>query len=153
MAKFDAALAKRNREALQDASPLFDQINEAWDKIERFFRKQGILRAVSYPYQSLYEWNGNEEVEIGNHLLGIQKHKGKWRVCYGVEYDRAPPPFEVSWTPVTACGASLRIELFDHVAGLFERLVKSNEDYIPEMEQALEKWHEVLSDLEVGAED
>ncbi len=149
MAGIDAALKKRNKQIILQANPLFDELNSAWDKIEKFFRTQGILQSAYYSYDVAVVWpNQNESQQVGEFLIGIQKLKGKWHICHGVlEYRDG----EISgWTPVAECSTELRIELLDHVDKLFERLVEANEKYVPEIEQAVAKSQSVLKDLGIS---
>ena len=144
MPKFDAALIKRNQKALKQAAPLFDRINHAWDEIEDFFRKQGVLRPASFTYRNWSESNGQGEWG-GQRLLGVEKVKGKWRICHGDLYDNGP--LDVSWMPMAECGIELRIEMLEYVGELFAVMVKSNEEYIAEIEQAVALSDEVLANL------
>lgn len=146
MSKLDAALVQRNKQAIEAASPLFDELNKSWDQIEKFLRKQGILHEVEHQIGTL------DDLQYGayaSRLIGIQKRKGEWRVCYGVVHFQDPDE-DAGWIPVTECTTDLRIELLEHVAGLFEELVKSNEKFVPEMEKAVAKSHSVLADLGIA---
>ena len=143
MSKLDDALVKRNQEAMKAVSPLFDELNKTWEKIEQFFRKQGILRDVELALKPL------EDVQYGPYadtLIGIQKRRGEWRICYGISHYNNPNQ-ETDWTAIPECSTELRVELLDHVKDLFAELVKTNEEFIPELEQAVAKSHNVLEEL------
>ena len=146
MAKVDAALKKRNHEALSEVAPLFDQLNAAWEKIEDFFRSQGILAPTYISYAPLECWHNSVEPEtVGELVLGIEKIKGKWRICHSA-YDYRQGEVG-TWTPVSDCSTELRTELLDHVGKLFEKLVESNEKYVPEVQKAVAKSAAVLKEL------
>lgn len=145
MAKIDAALIERNRMALKQVSPLFDQLNDSWAKIEDFFRRQGILQSAEHSYGELKHWHNPAESEVyGEKLIGVQKIKGKWRICYGEFHHQHG---DSDWTPVSDCNVDVRTEMLNHVGKLFEVLVDANEKYVPELEQAVVKSHSVLDEL------
>lgn len=146
MPSFDAALIQRNQAALAKASPLLDKLSKSWEQIEQFFRKQGILRGARYQYGSIYGDFPRED-ELGAKLLGVQKVKGTWRICYGEEL-YTHPDRDVDWVPVGDAPTAIRIGLLEHVGPLFEAMVKSNEGYLEEIEQAAAKAQSVLADLE-----
>ncbi len=114
MSKLDDALIQRNKEAMQQASPLFDELNKAWTKIEVFFRKQGILRDACLSIGSIEQWTPGGPEDVAGRLIGVVKVSGKWRVCYGIEHYHHPGD-EINWTPVADCGTELRMELLEHV--------------------------------------
>jgi hypothetical protein len=149
MAIGDSALRNRNKEIIQKATPLFDQLNESWEKIESFFRAQGILQSCYISYDQFGDWPQPDQFNAyGEELLGIEKHKGKWRICFAqLDYGSG----EISgWTPVTEGSTEIRILLLDHVGKLFEMLVESNEKFVPEIEQAVAKSHSVLKALGIS---
>lgn len=145
MAKLDAALSARNAEALQRVNPLFDEINQSWARIESHFQKQGILREVEHRVDTETVWTGNDYEPVGEISIGVQKRRGKWRICYGFMPFHGPG--EVEWTPITDCQIQTRIEFLEHVSKLFEKLVESNESYVPEVEKAVARSKEVLAEL------
>ena len=146
MSKLDAALLQRNKKTMQTVSPLFDELNKTWEEIEKFFRQQGILRDVLHGFGTLEDERYGPQADL---LIGIQKQRGEWRICYGTYYYNNPEDV-TNWTPVTECSTEVRIELLDHVNDLFEKLVKRNEEFIPELEQAVAKSHSVLEDLGIA---
>lgn len=148
MSSFDPALIQRNKAAIKQASPLLDQLSGTWDKIEKFFQSQGILRGACVGYQTVYQ-DPHEECPIAERLLGIQKVKGAWRICTGSEHYNYPED-GCDWKPIGEASTQLRIDLLEHVHPLFAAMVKSNEEYIKEIEKAAEKSRKVLSDLETA---
>lgn len=148
MPSFDPALIERNKAAIKQASPLLDKISKSWDDIEEFFRSQGILRGASIGYGTIYE-DPLEESPVGQDLLGIQKVKGAWRICVGSDMYRRPD-CSPNWKPIGEASTQLRIDLLEHVHALFAAMVKSNEEYIKEIEEAARKSQAVLSDLQIA---
>ncbi len=148
MSSFDPALIERNKAAIKQASPLLDQISKTWENIEKFFQSQGILRGACTGYQTIYQ-DPYGECPIGEHLLGIQKLKGAWRICVGMEHYNHPED-EFNWKPIGEASTQLRIELLEHVHSLFAAMVKSNEDYIKDIEEAAKKSQKVLSELQIA---
>lgn len=147
MANIDAALKKRNQESISVVTPLFDELNQAWEKIENFFRSQGILQPAHFAYAKVYEFDHAQE-PIGENLIAIEKLGGKWRICHG--YFHYPAAEYGDWTPISECSVDRRVLLLDHVASLFESLVESNEKYVPEIEKAVAKSQSVLKSLGIS---
>ena len=147
MAKADSALSTRNEAAVKAANPLFGELNNTWEKIEDFFRKQGVLRPVETTLWTFTMEMSPHAEDVGEYQIGIQKFKGKWRICFGTCYYQNPG---TDWQPITECPTDRRIELLDYVDRLYEALVKSNETYVPELEEAVQKSKKILCDLEIS---
>ena len=138
------ALEIRNKSITERANPLFEQINSNWEKVENYLRSKGIFRPASYTFGYLDNWQ--EQVRDGERQIGIQRAKGKWRICYGTMYYKSPGA-ETSWTPVTECDMETRTELLEYVPKLFEAVVNENEKFIPVLEAAVQKSNDVLRSL------
>ncbi|QEG39386.1 hypothetical protein UC8_13630 [Roseimaritima ulvae] len=148
MPSFDPAFLERNKAAIKQASPLLDQISQAWDEIEEFFKSQGILRGTWLCFDSIFS-GAHAQPPIGEELIGIQKIKGAWRICIG-ELIYADPEDDPNWKPIGEAPTHLRISLLDHVHPLFEELVRSNEEYVKDIEIAAKKSQAVLTDLNLA---
>lgn len=147
MVAIDPALVKRNQSILASASPLFEKLNQAWGEIDDFFRRNGVLVGCFVPVGYYYEDDRHDMQPIGEYVLGIQKIKGSWRVCYGTfDYRHAS---EISWTPVTECPIQERMDLLESVALLFGKVVETNEKYLEEIDAAVRKSDQVLAELNV----
>jgi hypothetical protein len=74
--------------------------------------------------------------------LGLQKIRGKWRICHGLDYDVFPD--REHWTPITECSAQVRVEAAEHLDKLREAVVKSAENFISRVDEAIEALAEVV---------
>lgn len=143
-------LEERNSTTIDRAEPMFAQVNSNWEKVESYLKAKGVLHSVEHSFGQLEKWLDPGTCDtFGDRLIGIQRVKGKWRVCYGTFY-YCDPNGETDWTPITECSMEIRIELLEHVPKLFEALVVANEKYIPTLEKAVEKSNEVLKNLGIS---
>ena len=117
------SLEQRNAKAINDAAPLYERINNAWAKAEEYIRDIGVLAPVEFCYDE-------DEVQA----FGVQKRKGKWRICVG-EYDNND---NVEWTPISDCSLDLRVTMMAHVPSLIEKVVEENELAVPSLQKVAE---------------
>src|SRR5688572_18852489 len=61
----------------------YDQLDLLWQEAEKQLARQHVPHPVDYQFGS-YQFEGDEESEgcIMYEWLGLQKVKGKWRICY-----------------------------------------------------------------------
>lgn len=141
MPKLNAALIERNAAIIAQANPLYEQINQNWEKVEAFLKARGVLAPVSYWYD--HDENGQE------FAIGIHKMSGKWRVCAGYSH-HSDPNEEETWTPISDVGIELRVALLDQIPALFGKLVESNENAVKALEEAAKKSSETLKALGIS---
>jgi len=114
----------------------YDQLNALWLKAEERLTKYHIPRSVEHIYRECLI----DERDPGSgpvwDCLGLQKVKGKWRICWG-SYCYSDPEPSV-WTPITECSAEIRVGAAMHLPGLEEAVVKSAETFIPRVDGAIQ---------------
>lgn len=147
MSEIEAALIERNRTAIGKAGPLFEKLNGSWERIEAFFRKQGILRPTQITVEYLYDARHNPPNEAyGGSLLGIERINGAWRVCVGNEhYDY--PDDSVNWIPISDAPTDVRLRMLEKIPDLFAKLTKSNEEYLSEIERGVVRAESIVTQL------
>ena len=130
-------LTGRAENARKELFDRYDQLNALWVKAEEELTRLHIPRPVHYTYAS-YDADpcDNEPWQI-HHCLGLQKVKGKWRICYCTMHD-AFPEMPEDWTPITESSAEIRVKAAKHLPGLREAAVTSAEAFIPEVGKAIE---------------
>ena len=81
-----------------------------------------------------------------NLCLGIAKHGGKWRVCFGC-YDCQQDPSEMTFRPVTDCAMDIRVGATKGVNKLKAEIVKASKEYLPEIDKGIEILENFLADV------
>lgn len=133
----------RNKRTLKEAGPLLDKLSLDWETIEKALASEGILRECHAGYRT-YQTHP-QEPEVGEYVIGVRKLGGDWRVGYAF-LDYRDGELD-NWTAIKDAPIAIRIELLDHVALLRERIAKSNEDFVTEIRDALEKSKAVAESL------
>jgi hypothetical protein len=138
-------LTDRAEKARETLFGRYDQLNALWLRAEEELTKFHIPRPVSYPYLKYEEDYQNPLSEV-NHCLGVQRIKGKWRVCHAFDYPyRGYPEFEPTWTPITDCSVEIRVQAAKHIPQLREAVVKSAEGFIPKVDEAIKELRNALN--------
>ncbi|MBI3468597.1 MAG: hypothetical protein HY000_36810 [Planctomycetes bacterium] len=126
--------AQRARKVLFDR---YDQINALWLKAEEQIVQFHIPRPVCYGYHTECEFTPCGEQPVVEHCLGVQKVKGKWRICYGTyPYNW---PADPDWKPITECSAEVRTAAAKHLPNLRQAVVECAEKFIAVADDAIEE--------------
>ena len=141
--------AERTRETLFDR---YDALNALWLEAEEQLTRLHIPRPV-YHEDNQYQDPANEPGAMTSQYLSLQKAKGKWRICHGLSDDWCGRDY--GWTPITECSAEVRVEAAMHVDKLRAKVVKSAEDFISTVDEAIrnqyKRWTRALSGKSVQA--
>jgi hypothetical protein len=113
----------------------YDALNALWLQAEEQLTRFHIPRPAYHSYDE-YQDFGNPPGAMTSKCLSLQKVKGKWRICYGL-YDEWCDR-DYGWTPITECSAQVRVEAARHVDKLREKVVKTAEDFIPRVDEAIQ---------------
>ena len=135
-------LEERAQKARDTLFSRYDVLNALW------LNAEGQLTQFHIPCPVYCKYDEHRDPKDGSgaatsKYLSLQKIKGKWRICYGVIYDWDLDPgyaWEVDpgWTPITECSAQVRVEAARHLDKLREQVVKSAEDFITEVDEAID---------------
>src|SRR5205807_7395386 len=135
-------LAQRADKARQELFVRYDQLNALLGKQEERLARYHIPRPVCHVYATRDLDHHNPNSGFYQECLGIQKVKGKWRLCYGsFDYNECSLH---DWMPIVECSVEVRIEAVKHIAALEQKLVESTEEFIPEVDQAIRTLTEIL---------
>lgn len=139
-------LEERAEKARKELFVRYDKLNALWTKAEEQITKFHIPRPVQFTYRSypLDEFQDPNGPQVC-HCLGLQKLKGKWRICLGtfVESSQCPEE-EPSWTQVLECSAEERIDAAKHIPKFRQKVVESAEKFIPKVDEAIAAISEAL---------
>jgi hypothetical protein len=120
----------------------YDQLNALWQKAEERLTKNHIPRPVEHIYSEFDLVEGDPNAGIGWHCLGLQKIKGKWRICHGTYcYSQSGPD---DWTPIVDCAAPIRVRTTKYLLDLEEAAMKSAETFVPVVDEAIKTLAKVL---------
>jgi hypothetical protein len=135
-------LSKRNEVVRNEIEKKLDHLTELWNAVEGKILSMQPPRHIRICYATHYhEVPGMAEYEC----LGLQRHGNKWRVCYGWDADwndQAP-----DWRPIVDCSTEVRVEAAKHIEALMEEVVKSGNDYIPKIDEAVCSLENALGDI------
>jgi hypothetical protein len=139
-------LEQRAQSARKHLFERYDQLNVFWLKAEEMLTKK-----YHIPHTIQFDYSYPDECEIhqlGHYLcdcLGLEKIKGKWRLCHGQYHINGPQEVE-EWTPVVDCSVSTRVAAAKHVylKGLEEEIVNSSERFGPRVDKAIQELSQFL---------
>ena len=127
-------LEERAESARETLFGRYDELNALWLQAEEQLTQFHIPRPVYHQFDE-YQDPGNPPGAMTSKYLSLQKVKGKWRICYGLCDDWCDHDY--GWTPITECSAQVRVEAARHLEKLREKVVKSAEDFIPKVDEAI----------------
>ncbi len=137
-------LIERARQVRETLYGRYDELNALWFQAEQELTKLHIPRPVECQYREylddLYD-NNSRTCES----LGVQKVKGKWRICHAVYLAYSSPEDCSGWTPITDCSVETRVEAAKHLPKLRDAVVKSAEDFVPQVDSAIDELKKALS--------
>lgn len=125
--------AQKARKALFNR---YDQLNALWERAEEELTRLHIPHPIEFVYRHYEDdWRDPSGAQIAQ-CLGIQKIKGKWRICHGT-YVMPHEPGPDDWTPITDCSGDVRIEAARHLLALKQAIVEAAERFIPRADAAI----------------
>jgi len=136
-------LDQRAEKARKELFARYDQLNALWEKAEERLTRYH----VPIPVQSTliyYDEQYNPDPDTGAlcFCLGLQKIKGKWRICYGEYYSMQQ--HDADWRPITECSAEIRVDAVRQLPRLEMAVVESAEKFIPSVDSAIQALTEAL---------
>jgi hypothetical protein len=130
--KRKSPLDERNRQAEQALATRYDALNQAFVEAEQRLKALKPLHPVWVDYNHDYCEGQPDQWE----LLGLFKHQGKWRLCHATDHEMNDCGFD-DIKPVVECPVDVRVRAAKIVRQLHEKIVKSKEEYIPQVDEAI----------------
>jgi len=137
-------LAQRAVEARTALFTRYDQLNALFEEAEQEFTRHHLPRGVEFAYREHFDEQGQGTV----FALGIQKVKGKWRLCHTSYY--FPHGYyegDYEWVPLVEASAENRVRAAEHVVKLREMIVETLEKFVPETDEAITKLRSSVQEL------
>ena len=141
-------LDQRAQKLREELFPRYDRLNAFWQKVEEQLTEFHIPRPVEFPYRKRrIDWCDPDAGEV-RECLGVQRVKGKWRICHASYVDdyRGPPEPDITWVPIIECSAEIRVRAATHVPGLKKAIIESAEKFIPKVDEAIQALAEALGE-------
>src|SRR5262249_39771199 len=123
-------LAERDQQANQALTTRYDALNLLFVTAEQHLKA---LKAL-HPVWVCYAPNEDGSYEI----LGMTKHQEKWRLCHGYDHEQNDGP-AIEVRPIMECPIDVRVRAAEVVRELKEKMVKSKEEYIPRVDEAIKQ--------------
>ncbi len=124
---------------------MLDRINDLWMKLERKLLREQPPRRIACWYDSKEIAKHGEIME--HRFLGIQRHSGKWRICYanvcGVIDEE-----KLFWKPVVECDVLTRADAVRGINQLKREVGNTRKLFIPALEKAISTLEEALNNDE-----
>jgi hypothetical protein len=143
-------LEQRAQKVRKELFSRYDQLNALWEKAEEQLCKNHIPREVLFPFNS-FDMNPGERNAQILQCLGLQKIKGKWRICYVEFPDRCECALEW-WTPIIECSAEIRVQAAKHLSAFRKYTIEQAEAFVPEVDDAIQQLSSALDRLDNLAE-
>ena len=147
-------LDERNDKVNKALFKKYDEMNAVLEKHEKRLREMKSARDVPVVINSWPDHNP-QYGPVGEYqqFLGLIKYDGKWRLCYSNHYesytgghpdeDRSP-----TWQPLVECSVEDRVYAAKHIGKLRDAIVKSKEEFLPKVEEAIADLEQSLTDYE-----
>jgi len=136
-------LTERARKVRETLCASYDQLNALWLRAEEELTKLHIPRPVECEYREYLE-DPHDDNTLTCQCLGIQKVKGKWRICHATYPAYSDAELCGGWTPITECSVEIRVQAASHLPELREAVVKSAEDFVPKVGEAIDELKKAL---------
>jgi hypothetical protein len=137
-------LSQRAQTARDALLGRYDQLNSLWLQAEEQLTRFHIPRPVYFAYRT-YERDVGDPSHLINDCLGIQRIKGKWRICHAVDCHPNVDEYNPEWTPIAECSVETRAEAAKYLPQLRERIVETAENFIPVVEKAIAELKKALN--------
>lgn len=129
------SLSERAQAAQTTLFERYDKLNALWTQAEEE------LTAIHVPNGVEFSYSSGEDPENPGYAyyscLGLQKIKGKWRICHGSCSDGRP--YVDDWTPITECSGAIRATVGRHLPKFREEVVKSAENFILMVDKGIDE--------------
>jgi len=137
-------LIERARKVRETLCGRYEQLNALWLRAEEELTRLHIPRPVGCDYRQYLD-DPHDDNTLICECLGIQKVKGKWRICHATYPAYSAPELCGGWTPITECSVETRVRAASHLPKLREAIVKSAENFVPQVDDAIDELKKALN--------
>lgn len=124
-------LDERNSIADESMPKRFDALNEAITQAEPQLRALKPVKSVWHTFDTDRSYDESPDV---HHIIGFDRHDGKWRIVYCRNDGTEPDPYVC---PLTDCKIETRVRAARHIPKLHELIVTSKEEFIAEVDDVI----------------
>lgn len=135
---------RREAEIILALRGRYDAIEALWNEAEEDLKSFRIPHDVLYPYRT--EISEDERNPAYIYYLGFVRYGKGWRICHGSrdDYPLTPDDHDFGWKPIIECTLDVRVETFDHFAGLRKKVIESAVNAIPRLDEKIARFRKVL---------
>jgi hypothetical protein len=134
----------RDRNVVTELSKRYKELSALWDKAEERLLKYRVPVDVSYCYKSyLANESATGDAQVHSYL-GFVKYGRGWRICHCQNHDERPE-HDWAWKPVVDSTLDVRVEAFQHLDALREKVIKAAEECVPKLDNALADFRQKLA--------
>ena len=118
-----------------------DRLNDLWMKLERKLLKEQPPRRITRGYREVHVGEDGDVIE--RRYIGIQRHHGKWRICYAVTWDQSDES-NLPWKPITECDIETRVDATKGIGVLKFEVGHTRTFFIPAVDEAIDRLEKSL---------
>ncbi len=134
------SLPERNQKADLVLATRYDALNQSFSEVERILKALKPVHAVWVDYNhSTQDGTQPDQWE----LLGLEKFQTHWRLCHAVGNDFGDFGAE-NIKPIVECPIEQRVRAARMVNDLHEAIVKSKEDYVAKVDDAIKELQSLI---------
>lgn len=132
----EQTLAERSEIASKKLAERFDALNQALTLAEKKLKELKPPHSVWVYYKAVCE-DESRGGPSSYDVLGISKRDNQWRLVHGHDHDANDGgPFDVQ--ALSECPVEIRVEATNELARLHTRIIEVKEQFIPQVEAAVE---------------
>jgi hypothetical protein len=136
-------LSERVEQADSELSTRYSHLNQLYSIVEQRLKSLKPLHPVWLAYAHSHVEGQTDDWE----LLGLMLYQGKWRLCHGHDHDLNVDGPILDVKPIIECSVDIRVRATQVVPQLEERIVRSKEEYIPQVDQAINNLTDFCNDV------
>ncbi len=140
--KRKAPLEERNRQAEQALASRYDALNQAFVEAEQLLKSLKPLHPVWIDYNRDSSDGQPDRWEV----LGLNKYQGKWRLCHATDNELNEYGCN-DIKPIVECPVDVRVRAAKVVRQLHEKVVKSKEEYLPQVDEAIKELTDLCKEI------
>ncbi len=126
-----------------------DRINDLWMKVEKKLLKEEPPRRITCNYDTVevdeYDPDMGCCCGTARAYLGIQRHAGKWRICYASTWNKSGED-NLPWKPIVECDVGTRMDAVAGIDCLKREVANTRTFFIPKLDKTIDKLEQALLD-------
>ncbi len=130
---------------------MLDRINHLWMKLEKKLLKKEDARRITCNFDTSEAEGQDPQLgywqSVERSYLGIQRHAGKWRVCYARTWNKSGED-DLPWKPVVECDMDSRMKAAEGIDDLKREVANTRTIFKPKLNETIDKLQRALDEDE-----